>query len=196
MKKIVLFVLVLAALALLPAPVLAQDGGQPPLPDGAPGFAVGAFENGHSYAVAQSFALPHGGTYYGAVVAFGDTTGQPDGAVRWELRRWYAAIGYMGRVLACGAWEPAPLAWNALPAAGGLRLAPGAYALVLRSVEVQATGNYWNVLATPGAPDVYTAGDLLQLQEDGGVWAAWPRQDVVGVIDVAGAGGLWLALGE
>lgn len=193
MKTCLSLLVLLLALA-LPLPALAQDGGGR-LPDGAPGFAIGAYGNGHTYAIAQTFQVPDGGTYYGAVLAFGETQGTPTGAVRWQVRRWYAAIGYMGRVVACGAWEPAAMAYNALPFEA-VRLVPGTYALVLSAVDEQARGDYWVVLATPGDMDIYTAGELLQWQVDGdNDWGAYPGQDVYGVIDVVGAGGLWLALG-
>lgn len=191
--KLVWFLVLLLTVAALqlPARIAAQGGGT----DGAPGFAVGTFDNGHAYALAQTFSVPHGGMFYGAVLAFGETQGAPSGAVRWELRRWYGAIGYMGRVLATGAWEPTSLAWNSIPASG-IRLEPGEYALVLRAAERQDVGSYWVVLASDGAVDLYPGGDLLQLQADGGVWGVWPGQDIYGVIDVAGASGMWLALAE
>lgn len=189
--SITLLVLLLA----LAAPVAAQDDGSaPPLPEG-PGFAIGTYENGHTYAVAQTFTLRHGGTFDGAVIAFAETTGAPHGAVRWEIRRWWPEHGVMGRMLATGAWEPEAMHFNTLPSAG-VKLRAGTYALVLRAVEAQERGNYWNVIASNGTRDIYAGGELLQLQQDGGAWGVWARQDIYGVIDVAGASGMWLALAE
>jgi hypothetical protein len=180
-----LILLVLLLVSLLAGPVAAQDDGSAPrLPEG-PGFAIGAYENGHSYALAQTFTLRHGGTFDGAVIAFAETTGAPCGAVRWEIRRWWAEYGVMGRLLATGAWEPAEMHFNTLPSAGA-KLRPGSYALVLRSVSEQEPGNYWNVIASDGTRDIYAGGELLQLQADGGAWGSWDGQDIIGELALVG----------
>lgn len=182
MKRLSITLLVILLLSLA-GPVAAQDdGSHTPIPSG-PGFAIGAFANGHTYSLAQTFTVEHGGAFSGAVLAFGETTGAPTGAVRWELRRWYPTIGYMGRLIACAAWEPVPMAYNSLLV--DVRLRPGTYALILRAVDVQTPGNHWNVIATSGDMDAYQGGELLQL-ERGGQWAAWPGQDVAGVLDLVG----------
>ena len=167
-----------------------DDGSHRDIPAG-PGFAIGTFSNGHRYSIAQTFTVEHGGTFYGAIVPFSETTGAPDGAVRWELRRWYPSIGYMGKLIACAAWEPVEMTYNALPA-DSVRLRPGTYALVLRAVEEQQAGNFWNVIATE--TDVYAGGELLQLQEDGGQWGAYEGQDLAGVLDVTGPDMLFIEL--
>lgn len=180
-----LILLVLLLVSLLAGPVAAQDDGSAPrLPEG-PGFAIGAYENGHSYALAQTFTLRHGGTFDGAVVAFSETTGQPCGAVRWEIRRWWDEYDVMGRLVATGAWEPAEMHFNTLPSAGA-KLRAGTYALVLRSVEEQEPGNYWNVIASDGTRDIYAGGELLQLQVDGGAWGSWDGQDIIGELALVG----------
>ena len=175
----------------LAGPVAAQDDGSiARIPEG-PGFAIGAFDNGRTYSLAQTFAVEYGGAFGGAVLAFGEAAGTPTGAVRWEVRRWYSSIGYMGRLLACGAWEPLEMAYSSVLA--DVRLRPGTYALILRAVELQEPGNYWTVIATSGDTDVYQDGELLQL-ERGGEWGAWPGQDVAGVLDLVGPDVMFIEL--
>jgi len=184
MKKLSITLLAILLLSLA-APVAAQDDGSAPnLPEG-PGFAIGTYENGHTYALAQTFTLRHGGTFDGAVIAFAETTGAPCGAVRWEIRRWWAEYGVMGQMVATGAWEPAEMHFNTLPSAGA-KLRPGSYALVLRSVSEQEPGNYWNVIASDGTRDIYAGGELLQLQVDGGAWGEWAGQDIIGELALVG----------
>ena len=188
-----LSIILLLALLLVAAPVAGQDDGSgAPLPEG-PGFAIGGHENGHQYAIAQTFQVRYGGSFDGAVIAFSETTGEPCGAVRWEVRRWWAEYGVMGRLVATGAWEPTPMHFNTLPSAGA-KLRAGTYALVLRSVEEQEPGNYWNVIASSGDHDIYAGGELLQLQVDGGAWGSWDGQDIIGELALVGPDTLFVEL--
>jgi len=180
--------------ALFASPLARAQDNQ--LPTGAPGFAIGHYTNGKTYAAGQTFALPHGGTWGGALIAFSASSGSPQGGVRWELHRWITDPYYTGpgKLLAVGAFDPAPMAFNSLSVAQ-IHLPPGRYALLLVAVQDQYVGHYWNVLVTTGSTDRYTRGAFVQL-EQGGAWGSWPDQDLHGEFDFASPDGFGVLITE
>ena len=191
MKNHLSILLLLALLLTFAAPLAAQDDGSAPrIPEG-PGFAVGTFDNGRAYSLAQTFSLRYSGTFDGAIVAFGEPSGAPVGEMQWELRRWWPGCGIMGRLIADGSFEPAPLHYNSIVVHADL--AAGSYALVLRAAEEQKRGAYWTIIASSGERDVYAGGELLQM-EQGGPWAAWDGQDVIGELALVGPDTLFVEL--
>lgn len=132
------------------------------------GFAVGTFDNGYVYHVAQSFTVDREVVWTGFGVYVGEATGNPQGEVAWSLLS-------QGEELAQDTFLPEPLYTNSVETAP-LRLLPGEYMLTFQPEQEQEVGNYWNFLAS--TEGVYTEGTLWQYQV-GGEWEAWDNHDLV-----------------
>lgn len=148
-----------------------------------PGFAIGRFSNGNLYWAAQVLEVEIGGLLEQFTVFFGLNTGSPSGTITWELRDYDSVNTEPGDTLyETGTFTPTGSVpeFTVVTAAGTTYLVPGTYCFVLKPTSDQTTGNHWNVLATDGESNMYTGGDLLQLQADPlGSWGVWSNQDMI-----------------
>ncbi len=150
----------------------------------AQGFAVGRWpDNGYLYYTGQSFTLAIGGILDVLSLWFGFRGGSPVGTMTWKIFDFDPDTGQtVGAALETGTFTPAtpePI-WNTVTPAGTTYLEPGVYKLELEPTVDQASGDYWNVLASDGAAgDVYEDGTFWQLQADPlDDWGEWVGQDL------------------
>lgn len=150
----------------------------------AQGFAVGRWpDNDNLYYEGQSFTLETGGLLSEFALWFGNRGGSPVGTMTWKIFVFDPDAGEtVGAALETGTFTPTtpePV-WNTVAAAGTTYLEPGVYKLELETTVDQASGDYWNVLASDGAAgDVYEDGTFWQLQADPlDEWGEWVGQDL------------------
>lgn len=150
----------------------------------AQGFAVGRWpDNDNLYYTGQSFTLTIGGGLDVFSLWFGNRGGSPVGTMTWKIFVFDPDAGEtVGAALETGTFTPVTPepAWNTIPPAGTTYLEPGVYKLELEPTVDQASGDYWNVLASDGAAgDVYEGGTFWQLQADPlDEWGEWVGQDL------------------